>query len=159
MSQRLLLHVTIVTAQQTIFDGDAEEVNAPGSEGRLGILPRHAPLLTTLALGELRVRQHGVDEGIFVAGGFLEVNNNVVTVLADDAERGSEIDEAQAQAARERAQALLARGGLASEVEAAASAELERAIGRLRVAELQRARHGPRVHPRARQPGQGEQEL
>lgn len=158
MSQRPLLHLTIVTAQQTVFDGEAEMVIAPGSEGQLGILPRHAPLLTTLALGELRVRQHGVDEGIFVAGGFLEVNNNVVTVLADDAERGSEVDEARAEEARERAQALLARGGLTSEVEAAASAELERAIGRLRVAELQRARHGPRAH-RPPQPGQGQQEL
>jgi F-type H+-transporting ATPase subunit epsilon len=158
MSQRLLLHVTVVTAQQTIFDGEAEEVIAPGSEGQLGILPRHAPLLTTLALGELRVRQHGVDESIFVAGGFLEVNNNLVTVLADDAERGSEIDEAQAQAARDRARALLERGE-SSEVEAAAAAELERAIGRLRVVELQRARSGPRAHPRPQQPGQGEQEL
>ena len=159
MSQRPLLHVTIVTAQQTVFDGEAEEVIAPGGEGQLGILPRHAPLLTTLALGELRVRQHGVDEGIFVAGGFLEVNNNVVTILADDAERGAEIDEAQAQAARDRARELLARGGLGSEVEAAASAELERAIGRLRVAELQRARHGPRTHRRQPQPGEGQQEL
>ncbi|HEU5439241.1 MAG TPA: ATP synthase F1 subunit epsilon [Ktedonobacterales bacterium] len=158
MSQRPLLHVTIVTAQQTVFDGEAEMVIAPGSEGQLGILPRHAPLLTTLALGELRVRQHGVDEGIFVAGGFLEVNNNVVTVLADDAERGSEVDETRAEEARERAQTLLARGGLTSEVEAAASAELERAIGRLEVAKLQRARHGARGH-RPPQPGQGQQEL
>ena len=84
MSQRPTLHVTIVTAQQTVFDGEAETVNAPGSEGRLGILPRHAPLLTLLTTGELRVREHGVDESIFVAGGFLEVNRNVVTVLADD---------------------------------------------------------------------------
>jgi len=155
MSQRPLLHVTIVTAQQTVFDGEAEMVIAPGSEGQLGILPRHAPLLTTLALGELRVRQHGVDEGIFVAGGFLEVNDNVVTVLADDAERGTEIDEDQAREARARAQALLARGNLGSEVEAAASAELERAVGRLRVAELQHARHGPRTR-RPPQPGQQE---
>src|SRR5215469_10104560 len=114
MSQRPLLHVTIVTAQQTVFDGEAEEVIAPGGEGQLGILPRHAPLLTTLALGELRVRQHGVDEGIFVAGGFLEVNNNVVTVLADDAERGSEIDTAHAEEARRRAQAILAGQGISA---------------------------------------------
>lgn len=152
MSQRPLLHVTIVTAQQTVFDGEAEAVNAPGSEGRLGILPRHAPLLTTLALGELRIRQHGVDEGIFVAGGFLEVNRNVVTVLADDAERGSQIDEAHAEAARRSAQALLNSPNLSADAEASAVAELERAVGRLRVAELQR-RRAPRRPLPPQEPG------
>ncbi len=142
MSQRPLLHVTVVTAQQTVFDGEAEAVNAPGSEGRLGILPRHAPLLTTLDLGELRIRENGVDESLFVAGGFLEVNDNVVTILADDAERAAEIDEAHAEEARRRAQATLSRTDLTPEVEAAAAAELERAVGRLRVAELNRQRGG-----------------
>lgn len=144
MAQRPTLHVTIVTAQQTIFDGEAEMVVAPGSEGQLGILPRHAPLLTTLQLGELRVRQGGVDEGIFVAGGFLEVNKNVVTILADDAERAAEIDEAAAEQARQRAQTLLQNPGLSADAEASAAAELERAIGRLRVAELHRRRGGRR---------------
>ena len=141
MSQRPTLHVTIVTAQHTIFEGEAEMVIAPGSDGQLGILPRHAPLLTTLALGELRIREHGVDEGIFVAGGFLEVNNNVVTILADDAERAAEIDEAHAEEARRRAQASLS-GGLSGAAQAAAVAELERAVGRLKVAELHRRRGG-----------------
>jgi F-type H+-transporting ATPase subunit epsilon len=143
VSQRPSLHVTIVTAQQTVYQGEAEMVIAPGSEGQLGILPRHAPLLTTLKLGELRIRHRGVDEGIFVAGGFLEVNRDVVTILADDAERGTEIDEAHAEAARRRAQAILERPGLEADAEAEAIAELERAVGRLRVAELQR-RRGPR---------------
>ncbi len=148
MAQRLSLHVTIVTAQQTVFDGEAEMVNAPGSEGQLGILPRHAPLLTTLALGELRVRQNGVDESIFVAGGFLEVNSNVVTVLADEAERAEDIDERRAQEARQRAEALLARrADLGIEAEAEAAAELQRAAGRLRVAELHRQRSGRRRAP------------
>jgi F-type H+-transporting ATPase subunit epsilon len=153
VAQRPTLHVTIVTAQHTVFDGEAEEVIAPGSEGQLGILPRHAPLLTTLATGELRLRERGVDEGLYVSGGFLEVNDNTVTILADDAERASEIDEARAQEARNRAQAILERrtGGA---VEAEAAAELERAVGRLRVAELQRQRGGPR----RRRPPQ-EQEL
>ncbi len=148
MSQRPTLHVTIVTAQHTIFDGEADMVIAPGSEGQLGILPRHAPLLTTLALGELRIREHGTDEGIFVAGGFLEVNDNVVTILADDAERASEIDEAHAEEARRRAQASLA-GGITGAAQAAAVAELERAVGRLKVAELHRRRGG---RPRPPQP-------
>lgn len=149
MSQRTTLHVTIVTALETIFDDEAEMVIAPGSEGQLGILPRHAPLLTTLQLGELRVRQNGLDEGIFVAGGFLEVNDNVVTVLADDAQRAAEIDEAHAEEARRRAQSLLENQGLSADAEAAAVAELERAVGRLRVAELQRQRGG---HRRPRRP-------
>ena len=135
--------MTIVTAQQTVFDGEAEMVIAPGSEGQLGILPHHAPLLTTLALGELRIRNHSVDEGIFVAGGFLEVNQGVVTILADDAERAAEIDEAHAEEARRRAQALKDQA-VSPDDAALAAAELERAVGRLRVAELQRQRHGGR---------------
>jgi F-type H+-transporting ATPase subunit epsilon len=147
MAQRPTLHVHIVTAQQTVYEGEAEMVIAPGSEGQLGILPRHAPLLTTLKVGELRIRRHGADEGIFVAGGFLEVNHNVVTILADDAERASQIDEAHAQEARDRARALLARRGLTIEAEAEATAALERAVGRLRVAELQRRRAPRRQLP------------
>jgi len=144
VAQRPTLHVKIVTAQQTIYDGEADTVLAPGSEGQLGILPRHAPLLTTLAVGELRIREHGAEEAIFVGGGFLEVNNNVVTVLADDAERASEIDEQRAEAARRRAQELLERHDLGSDAAVAAAAELERAVGRLRVAELHRQRGGRR---------------
>ena len=143
MSQRPTLHVTIVTAQQTVFDGEAEMVIAPGSEGQLGILPRHAPLLTTLALGELRIRNNNVDEGIFVAGGFLEVNQGVVTILADDAERAEDIDESHAEEARRRAQALKDQA-VSPDDSALAAAELERAVGRLRVVESQRQRHGGR---------------
>ncbi len=146
MSQRPTLHVIIVTAQRTVFEGESEMVNAPGSEGQLGILPRHAPLLTTLKVGELRVRQHGTDESFFVGGGFLEVNRNVVTVLADDAERASNIDEAHAQEARRRAQALLQERPEGFD-EAAVLAQLELATGRLHVAELHRRRGG-----RIRQP-------
>jgi F-type H+-transporting ATPase subunit epsilon len=131
MAQRALLRVVLV----------AEMVNAPGGEGWLGILPQHAPLLTTLKSGELRVRTGGVDEGIFVSGGFLEVNDNVVTILADDAERASDIDEEAAQEARRRAQALLdqRQGG---EVMVDAQIALDRAVGRLRVAEAHRQRGG-----------------
>ncbi|HEY7020850.1 MAG TPA: ATP synthase F1 subunit epsilon [Ktedonobacterales bacterium] len=147
MSQRATLHITIVTAQARVFDGEADAVNAPGGEGRLTILPRHAPLLTTLALGELRVRHAGVEEGFFVAGGFLEVNNNIVTILADDAERASDIDEAHAEAARKRAQELLAHPDTTGDLSAIAAAELERAVGRLKVAEIHRNRGGRRRQP------------
>jgi F-type H+-transporting ATPase subunit epsilon len=147
VSQRQLLHVTVVTAQQTVFEGDAEMVIAPGSEGQLGILPRHAPLLTTLDLGEMRIRRGGVDEGLFVAGGFLEVNNNEVTVLADDAERAEEIDVEHAQEARRRAEATLQQQGVSSDVLSSAMGELERATGRLKVAELHSTRVGHRRRP------------
>ncbi len=142
MSQRPMLRVLVLTSQQRIFEGEAEQVTAPGGDGELTVLPRHAPLLTTLKLGEMRVRVRGEDEGIFVAGGFLEVNDNVVTVLADDAERATEVDEARAEEARRRAQALVEQTAGDEEAQAAALAELERAVGRLRVAELQRLRSG-----------------
>ena len=144
MAQRATLHVRVITATMTIFDGEADMVLAPGSEGELGILPRHAPLLTTLDIGELRVRRNGVDEGIFVGGGFLEVNANIVTVLADDAERSTDIDERRAEEARKRAAALLERRDLGEEAAALAVAEMQRAAGRIRVAEIQRRRGGRR---------------
>ncbi len=147
MAQRRTLHVSVVTAQQTVFEGEAEMVIAPGSEGQLGILPEHAPLLTTLDLGEMRIRRGGVDEGLFVAGGFLEVNADVVTVLADDAERAEEIDVAHAEEARRRAEATLSQQGISADAEASAVAELERATGRIKVAELHRVRTGPRRRP------------
>ncbi|MDE3229481.1 MAG: ATP synthase F1 subunit epsilon [Chloroflexota bacterium] len=146
MAQRALLHVTIITAQRGVFDGDAEQVIAPGSDGQMTILPRHAPLLTTLDLGEMRVRERGEDVSIFVAGGFLEVNDNVVTVLADEAERAEDIDEEAAEAARRRAQLRVEQAGDHG-AEASAIAELDRAVGRLRVAELNRQRGGRRRAP------------
>ncbi len=147
MAQRPTLHVTIITAQHSVFEGEAEQVNAPGSEGRMTILPRHAPLLTTLDLGELRIREHGEEIGVFVAGGFLEVNNNVVTVLADEAERAENIDEQGAEEARQRAEKRVEQSRGDQGAEASAIAELDRAVGRLRVAELYRQRSGRRRLP------------
>lgn len=147
MAQRPTLHVTIITAQHSVFEGEAEQVIAPGGEGQLTVLPRHAPLLTTLDLGELRVRERGEDLSVFVAGGFLEVNNNVVTVLADEAERAENIDEQRAEEARQRAQARVEAVAGDRGAEAAAIAELDRAVGRLRVAELYRQRGGRRRTP------------
>jgi F-type H+-transporting ATPase subunit epsilon len=148
VAQRPTLHVVVVTAQQTVFEGEAEMVIAPGSEGQLGILPRHAPLLTTLALGEMRIRRGGQDDSLFVAGGFLEVNDNVVTVLADDAERAEEIDIEHAEEARRRAETLLAQKGITADAESSALGELERALGRIKVAELHLTRSGRRRrHP------------
>jgi F-type H+-transporting ATPase subunit epsilon len=71
MGERSLLHVRVITAERQVFEGEADMVVAPGSEGVLGILPRHAPLLTPLAVGELRVKLRGDEEALFVAGGFM----------------------------------------------------------------------------------------
>jgi len=141
MGARSTLHVRVITAERQVFEGEADMVVAPGSEGQLGILPRHAPLLTTLAVGELRIKWHGEENALFVAGGFMEVRPDSVTVLADDAEQAEDIDEARAEAARRRAQELLQQQA-ADIDQAALQAELQRAVTRLKVAEQHRRRRG-----------------
>ena len=138
------LHVEIVTAERELYSGEANLVSAPGTEGRLGILPRHAALLTTLSPGALTIKLGDAEEPIFVSGGFLEVSNNSVIVLADTAELAEEIDQARAEEARRRAQEELAQAQ--SDVERAELlGALERAMTRLRVAELARRRSGRRL--------------
>ena len=144
MATRNTLHVEVVTAERELYNGEANLVSAPGSEGRLGILPRHAALLTTLAPGDLRIELNGAEEPLFVSGGFLEVSDDNVTVLADTAEHAEEIDHARAEESRRRAQERLAQAQ--SNVERAElQAALERAIARLRVAELVRRRGRRRI--------------
>ena len=131
------MHVEVVTAERKLYSGEADAVRAPGLEGQLGILPRHATLLTTLSPGALSIKLAGAEETIFVSGGFLEVSNNNVTVLADAAEHAEDIDQARAEEARRRAQERLAQ--TQSNVERAQlQAQLQRAINRLRIAELAR---------------------
>ena len=151
MSTRNTLHVEVVTAERELYNGEADIVSAPGSEGRLGILPRHAALLTMLKPGELNIKLNGAEEPLFVSGGFLEVSNNSVTVLADTAEHAEEIDQARAEEARRRAQERLEQAG--SDVDRAELlGALERAMTRLRVAELARRRGGRRIEmPRSEQ--------
>src|SRR5438309_8901436 len=139
MPTRNTLHVEVVTAEHELYNGEANLVSAPGSEGRLGILPRHAALLTTLAPGDLRIELNGAEEPLFVSGGFLEVSNDNVTVLADTAEHAEEIDQARAEEARRRAQERLAQAQSETE-RAELQGALERAVARLRVAELARRR-------------------
>ena len=151
MATRNTLHVEVVTAEREIYNGEANMVVAKGTEGVLGILPRHAALLTTLAIGEMRIKLGDAEEPLFVAGGFLEVRDNVVTVLADTAEHAEEIDEARAEEARRRAQERLEQA--TSDVERADMlGALERAINRIKVAELARRRGGRRIEmPRSEQ--------
>jgi F-type H+-transporting ATPase subunit epsilon len=100
----------IVSQDKSLYEGPADMVLAPGSEGQIGILPNHAPLLTTLSLGVIRVKHEGEEEVFTISGGILEVRPDIVTVLADVGERIDEIDEARAEAAKARAEELLTRG-------------------------------------------------
>ncbi len=103
----MTIHCDIVTQDRPLFSGDVDMIVAPGSEGVLGILPHHTPLLTTLSYGVLVVKKEGKEEAFAIAGGIMEVLPNVVTVLADVGERVEEIDVARAEAARARAEELL----------------------------------------------------
>jgi len=100
------IHVDVVSAEQSIFSGEAEFVVLPGEAGELGIYPRHTPLITRIRPGSVRIKMPGESEEqlIFVAGGILEVQPNVVTVLADTAIRGRDLDEAKAREALQRAE-------------------------------------------------------
>jgi F-type H+-transporting ATPase subunit epsilon len=104
------IHVDIVSAEGEIFSGAASMVFAPGSQGELGIAPRHAPLLTLLKPGEVRVQTaDGAEQHFFIGGGALEVQPNKVTVLADTALRAKDLDENAALAAKQRAEEMLSK--------------------------------------------------
>ena len=129
------IHVDIVSAEGQMFSGEATMVLVPGSQGELGIYPRHAPLLTTLKPGEVRVQTEGGEEQVFyVAGGVLEVQPHLVTVLADTAARARDLDEAEALAAKQRAEDAMRTRGDKLEI-AEAQAELARAVAQLRAIE------------------------
>ncbi|MBI3376057.1 MAG: F0F1 ATP synthase subunit epsilon [Betaproteobacteria bacterium] len=100
------IHVDVVSAEQSIYSGEAEFVVLPGEAGELGIYPRHAPLITRIKPGEVRIQPAGGgdEEFIFVAGGILEVQPSVITVLADTAIRGHDLDEAKASEAIKKAE-------------------------------------------------------
>ncbi|MDB6099961.1 MAG: F-type H+-transporting ATPase subunit epsilon [Gammaproteobacteria bacterium] len=132
------IHVDIVSAEGQIFSGEANQVFVPGSQGELGIYPRHAPLLTTLKAGDVRVHVDGQEEQVFyVGGGALEVQPHQVTVLADTAARARDLDEAAALAAKQRAEEAVRSRGDKVDV-AAAQAELLRAVAQLRAIERMR---------------------
>ena len=104
------MHVDVVSAEESIFSGEAEFVALPGESGELGIYPRHAPLITRIRPGAVRIKvaDRADEEFVFVAGGILEIQPHVVTVLADTAIRGHDLDEAKALEAKKRAEEAIA---------------------------------------------------
>ncbi|MDN5849748.1 MAG: F0F1 ATP synthase subunit epsilon [Nitrococcus sp.] len=138
----MTIHVDIVSSETAIFSGQAVMVFAPAAMGEVGITPRHAPLITTLRPGEVRVQPtEGQEEAFYISGGILEVQPHVVTVLSDSALRAHDVDEAAALAAKERAeQAMQDRQ---SQIDyARAQAELAQAVAQLRTVERLRRRRG-----------------
>ena len=126
------IRVDVVSAEEQIYSGDAEFVVLPGVEGELGIYPRHAPLLTQIKPGAVRIKVPGqaADELVFVQGGFLEVQPARVTVLADTAIRAKDLDEASAQAAKKAAEDAMQNKTSREEI-AQAEAELAIAVAQL----------------------------
>ena|SRR5438874_10438579 len=136
------LTVDIVTAERRVLTEEADMVIAPAVEGTVGILPRHAPLLTALNPGVMVLKRDGQEEPLAVSGGFLQVSNNRVLVLADTAERADEVDEQRAQESRARAEEALreAREHPGSVQTEAARAALRRSLARLNVVQRRRRR-------------------
>ncbi|MFO7170580.1 MAG: F0F1 ATP synthase subunit epsilon [Chloroflexota bacterium] len=133
------MHLEIVTAERVVLSDEVDQINAPTKDGRIGILPRHMPLLTLLDAGELDIIKNGEVTPFAVSGGFLEVLPNRVTILADTALRADEIDEARAEEARRRAEEIIAQRRSEREM-ALAEAELRRALVELKVAGLRKIR-------------------
>ncbi len=130
-----IIKVDIVSAEGEIHSGNAAMVFAPASMGEVGIAPRHAPMLTTLKPGEVRVQtEEGEEEAFYITGGMLEIQPNQVTILADTALRGDQLDEAAALAAQQQAEKALE--GAADETDIVkATAELEEARARYRASQ------------------------
>jgi len=137
------LHLEIVTPERLAYSDEVDMVLVPGIEGELGILPHHTPLVSLLGVGELRIRKGGDEESFAIAGGFLQVRPDKVVVMAETADLGSEIDLEKAQEARREAERALESGFHEGADLAAARAQLQQSLLRIRVAGRSR-REGPR---------------
>jgi F-type H+-transporting ATPase subunit epsilon len=137
------LLLEIVTPERLAYSDTVDAVVLPGSEGELGVLPHHAPLLTMLGVGELLIRKAGAEESFAIVGGFLQVRPDRVVVMAETADMASEIDLETAQQARRAAEQALESGYSEGADLSAARAALQQALLRIRVAE-RRHREGPR---------------
>ena len=122
----------MVTPDKTVVKETVEMVICPGVVGEFGVLPNHVSILSALKIGDLRYRVNGKDEHVFISGGFADMNNNVLSVLAESAEKAQDIDEARAKAAKERAEKRLAEKSDKVD-ETRANAALTRALMRLQI--------------------------
>ncbi len=133
----------IVTPERLAYSDEVDAVVLPGSEGEMGVLPHHAPLVSTLGVGELRFRKGGIEESFAIVGGFVQVRPDKVVIMAETADMASEIDLEKAQEARREAERALESGYSEGADLWAARAALQQALLRIRVAE-RRHREGPR---------------
>jgi len=134
------IHVDVVSAEEQIYSGEAEFVVLPGIEGELGVYPRHTPLFTQIRPGAVRIKLPGdaAEELVFVQGGFLEIQPNRVTVLADTAIRAHDLDEAKALEAKRQAEEALKNKGSAGNI---ATAQAELAIAAAQLEAIRKMRH------------------
>lgn len=137
------LQLEIVTPERLAYSDTVDSVVLPGSEGEMGVLPHHAPLLATLGIGELRIRKGGAEEAFAIVGGFVQVRPDKVVVMAETADMASEIDVEKAQEARREAERALESGFHEGADLSLARAQLQQALLRIRLAE-RRHREGPR---------------
>ncbi len=137
------LLLEIVTPERLAYSDTVDAVVLPGSEGEMGVLPHHAPLLATLGIGELRIRKGGSEEAFAIVGGFVQVRPDKVVVMAETADMASEIDLEKAQEARREAERALESGYHEGADLSIARAQLQQALLRIRLAE-RRHREGPR---------------
>ena len=154
------LQCDIITQERTVFSDEVDSVNLPGRDGRMGVLPNHMVMLTSLDFGEVIVRKGGEEEIFAVGGGFAEILPEKVTILADSAEHADEIDIHRAQEARERAQAIM-REGVPEDSERYAQIEaaLRRAQIRIEVSRRYGTGRRRRTMPAGRGQAEAEEEI
>jgi len=149
------LRLEIVTVERLVYSEDVDMVIAPGIQGQLGILPRHAPLLTALTYGELRAKRGSEENSFAISGGFMEVQPDRVIVMADTAERAEEIDLERAEAARRRAEERLRARAQNQADFTRAEAALRRSLLRIKLADARRKRGGREMsRPGGRSPSE-----
>jgi F-type H+-transporting ATPase subunit epsilon len=142
----MTIRCEIVSQDRTVFEGDVDMIVLPGAGGEMGILPKHAPVLTTLKYGVVKVRKSGKEELFTVAGGVAEVQPNIVTILADAAENVEEIDVTRAEEARKRAEEILAKG-VPADTDAYLAMEAALRRSNLRLDAARRYRRGGTRYP------------
>ena len=140
----MTIRCEIVSQDRTVFEGDVDIVVIPGTDGEMGILPKHSPILTTLKFGIIKVRKGGNEELFTVAGGVAEIQPDIVTILADAAENVEEIDVNRAEEARKRAEEILAKG-VPADTDAYLAMEAALRRSNLRLDAVRRYRRGTRL--------------